>query len=236
MSTNPIPSSLNLNEDERKHLEFIQNIITRMNSNSFTIKGWAVTIVAALLAVFASTKNVAFLAVSILPIFIFWWLDAKYLQMERKYRSLFNAVASKSQNISLYDLDANKQFINNEEKNNLKSSLKADTIRPFYLLLALLTLASIVTIFILREPKEDKVVNTRIIGEVTTKSVDTSKKTIIEPVIPTPVDAPKSRGKKTPTSEDGPKTVDKKATTPIGGLNSGSNKLATPIDSTKIGA
>lgn len=44
-----------------KHLEFIQNIITRMNTNSFQIKGWAVTIVYALLAIYASSKNEYFI-------------------------------------------------------------------------------------------------------------------------------------------------------------------------------
>ena len=39
-----------MSEDKLKHLEFIQNIITRMNTNSFLIKGWAVTIASAILA------------------------------------------------------------------------------------------------------------------------------------------------------------------------------------------
>ena len=34
-----------MNENKLKHLEFIQNIITRMNSNSFVIKGWSITLV-----------------------------------------------------------------------------------------------------------------------------------------------------------------------------------------------
>ena len=32
-------------EQEIKHIELIQAIINRMNSNSFSIKGWAITIV-----------------------------------------------------------------------------------------------------------------------------------------------------------------------------------------------
>ena len=42
-------------EEKLKHLEFIQNAINRMNANSFQIKGWMITITAALLAIlFAS--------------------------------------------------------------------------------------------------------------------------------------------------------------------------------------
>ena len=32
-----------MTEEQIKHLEFIQGIINRMNSNSFAIKGWAIT-------------------------------------------------------------------------------------------------------------------------------------------------------------------------------------------------
>ena len=76
-----------------KHLEFIQSVITRMNSNSFQIKSWTVTITTALLAIFASTQNELFILVSILPVAIFWFLDSYYLMQERKFRGLYNDVA-----------------------------------------------------------------------------------------------------------------------------------------------
>lgn len=40
-------------EDLLKHLEFIQYIINRMAKNSFLLKGWTVTIVAAFFALAA---------------------------------------------------------------------------------------------------------------------------------------------------------------------------------------
>ena len=43
--------------EQIKHLEFIQNVITRMNTNSFQIKGWSIVIVSALMAIYASTQN-----------------------------------------------------------------------------------------------------------------------------------------------------------------------------------
>ena len=46
-----------MTNEQLKHLEFIQNVITRMNTNSFQIKTWAVTLVSALLAIFASTNR-----------------------------------------------------------------------------------------------------------------------------------------------------------------------------------
>ncbi len=79
-----------MREDEIKHLEFIQNIITRMNTNSFQIKGMTVTIVSALLAVYASVKEPTYILISIFPLILFWFLDAYYLTQERKFRGLYN--------------------------------------------------------------------------------------------------------------------------------------------------
>lgn len=85
-------------DEEIKHLEFIQGVITRMNSNSFQMKGWMVAIVSALLAVFASTNNKSFVLVAILPAVIFWFLDTYYLQQERKFRGVYNDVAGITKN------------------------------------------------------------------------------------------------------------------------------------------
>lgn len=75
-----------------KHLEFIQNSITRMNKNSFQIKTFTITLVAALLAVYASSKNVYFLIITLFPTVLFWFLDAYYLQQERKFRGVYNHI------------------------------------------------------------------------------------------------------------------------------------------------
>lgn len=76
-----------------KHLEFIQNVITRMNTNSFQIKGWSIIIASALLAIYASTKNNYFFLAAVFPTIIYWFLDAYYLNQERKFRGLYNDVA-----------------------------------------------------------------------------------------------------------------------------------------------
>lgn len=84
--------------EEIKHLEFIQAVITRMNNNSFQMKGWMVAIMTALLAVYASTENDRFVLVAIVPTVIFWFLDTYYLWQERKFRGVYNDVAGISNN------------------------------------------------------------------------------------------------------------------------------------------
>ena len=82
-----------MSSEKIKHLEFIQNVITRMNTNSFQIKGWCIVIVSALLAIYASTKDNYFFLVAVIPTLIFCFLDAYYLNQERKFRGLYNDVA-----------------------------------------------------------------------------------------------------------------------------------------------
>src|SRR5438093_13603250 len=82
-----------MSEDQRKHLELIQAIITRMAGNSFLIRGWVVTLVAALFALAAKDANRSFVLVAYFPCVIFWCLDAYYLGQERLFRSLYNAAA-----------------------------------------------------------------------------------------------------------------------------------------------
>lgn len=85
-----------MSDDKKlKHLEFIQNVITRMNSNSFMIKGWAVTLVAALFALSAKEANVNFYLIAFIPIVAFWILDGFFIATERRFVKLYKEVASK---------------------------------------------------------------------------------------------------------------------------------------------
>lgn len=102
-----------MTEDQRQHLSFIQGVINRMNTNSFCMKGWMVTIVAALAALYAgggSQCPVVYLYIAILPVTIFWCLDSYYLKMERKYRKLYeDAIAG---NVPLYSMNTESYKVN----------------------------------------------------------------------------------------------------------------------------
>jgi len=79
-----------MQEDIAKHLEIIQSVITRMASNSFLLKGWSVTLTAALFALAAKDSNLNFVFVALLPVLSFWGLDAYYLRQERLFRKLYD--------------------------------------------------------------------------------------------------------------------------------------------------
>jgi len=96
-----------MSADKIKHLEFIQNVITRMNTNSFLIKGWCIVIISAFFAIYASTKDNNFFLVAIVPTLLFWFLDAYYLNQERRFRGIYNDVAG----ISTGDTNEKKEEI-----------------------------------------------------------------------------------------------------------------------------
>ena len=74
-----------MSDDERLYLQFLQENIARMNTNSVNIKTWCITIVSALLAIFSDTKNIWFVWISLIPIVLFCILDSLYLQQEHKF-------------------------------------------------------------------------------------------------------------------------------------------------------
>ncbi len=97
-----------MKESNIKHLEFIQNIITRMNTNSFQIKGMAITILSALLAVYVTEKKVEFILVSLVPLVLFWFLDSYYLMQERKFRGLYNDLINDNEfNLKAFEMRIN---------------------------------------------------------------------------------------------------------------------------------
>ena len=58
-------------ENKIKHLEMIQAIITRMNSNSFMLKGWAVTLVAGVFALASKEANEFYFLIAFIPVILF---------------------------------------------------------------------------------------------------------------------------------------------------------------------
>ena len=120
-------------DEEIKHLEFIQAIITRMGSNSFQMKGWMVAIVSALLAIYAGKQNGLYALFAILPTTIFWFLDAYYLWQERKFRGLYNDVAKLSKDAKKIELFAMRPDLYTSGKYSFWDVLGSMTIMTLYL-------------------------------------------------------------------------------------------------------
>ena len=112
-----------------KHLEFIQNVINRLSTNSFLLKGWTVVLVSALFVLSGQNDFKGFVSLALLPAIIFWGLDAYFLWQERVYRELYNRVRRKeAENI---DFDMDTRDVTNDVSGWL-SAVFSKTLVPFH--------------------------------------------------------------------------------------------------------
>lgn len=124
------------NENKIRHLEMIQGVINRMASNSFMLKGWAVTLVAGVFALAGKDTDKLYFLVAYIPIIIFWGLDSFYLLQERLYRELYKKVCSTDESSIDFSLKASKEEFGNGQ-NNFLPCVFSPTESLFYFPLAL---------------------------------------------------------------------------------------------------
>ena len=121
----------------------IQAVITRMASNSFALKGWAVTLVAGLFALSGKDANQFYYLVTYIPIVVFWYLDAYYLCQERMYRNLYEKVRELDEDKIDFSMNAAaKEF--QTDKTTVANCFLSKTILGFYLPLAVVTAGIII--------------------------------------------------------------------------------------------
>jgi len=73
-------------------LESIQSVVSRLASDSFRLKGWAVVLVAALFVLLVGQVGIESVAIGIVPVLLFWGLDGYFLWQERLFRALYDHV------------------------------------------------------------------------------------------------------------------------------------------------
>lgn len=79
-------------EEKLKHLEFIQTSISRVAGNTFLLKGWSITLIAALFVLSAKDSDKIYIFLAYYPILVFWALDGYFLAVERRFRALYDRV------------------------------------------------------------------------------------------------------------------------------------------------
>lgn len=124
-------------EEIHKEIDLIQSCINRMSQNSFSCKGWNLTLIAGIFALVPENINKWYICIVILCINLcFWWLDSFYVLQEQKYRDKYEWIISKrveGNNKFLYDL--NPYNINMNLENKQRSQFKvafSKTLIPMY--------------------------------------------------------------------------------------------------------
>lgn len=118
------------------HLGFIQGVINRMGNNSFLVKGWTVTLVAAIFALSAKDANEKFIFIALFPILVFWFLDSYYLYQENLFRELYEKVADGRITSDYFTMNT-KQVQQPQSKSFMRIAFSF-SIFPFYLLILVL--------------------------------------------------------------------------------------------------
>ncbi|NLA26050.1 MAG: hypothetical protein GX878_01495 [Firmicutes bacterium] len=120
----------------------IQVIINRMAANSFMLKGWAVTLVAAIFALAGKNADQVYFLAAYIPVVVFWGLDSYYLLQERLYRSLYEKVRKIEDAEIDFSMQATTEL--DRKKNSYRSCVFSKTELWFYLPLALVSTGIIV--------------------------------------------------------------------------------------------
>jgi hypothetical protein len=123
-------------DNKHKHLDFIQAAINRMAGNLFLLKGWTITLIAALFALSAKDSNKAFLAIAYFPTFVFWILDGYFLSQERRFRDLYNHVRKLDEGQIDFSMDT--QPFKGWRRNSWLGSMLSPTLLIYYISLIII--------------------------------------------------------------------------------------------------
>ncbi len=123
-------------EEIHKEIDLIQSCIKRMASNSFMLKGWAITIYAVVLALLPESINMILLCTVLITVTCaFWYLDGFFLKTEKLYRNIYDWVLlerPKGNRELLYQLNP-KMFTGKIPKTgSTREIMLSVTLRTFY--------------------------------------------------------------------------------------------------------
>jgi len=119
------------------HLGILQDIVSRMASNSASCKTWCITLVSAILVVIADKADPSYAWIALLPVILFSVLDAYYLGQERAFRASYNNFVTKIQSgqATTADLFQVTPPKGTSVVGGLVKALSSFAIYPFYLTL-----------------------------------------------------------------------------------------------------
>ena len=130
-------------EDVRQYLQMLQDIINRMASNSSNCKAWAITIYTAMAALFIGNDEMRqWFILTLLPVVLFYILDAYYLGLENDFRELETSFIRKLRNQGdcssfIYEFNFTRAEGYKQNKNLLKG-LKSKATWPLYAALSVM--------------------------------------------------------------------------------------------------
>jgi hypothetical protein len=128
----------------QSYLTILQGVIGRMASNSAGAKTWCIALVSAIIVVVAGKGEPGYVSIALVPVGLFFLLDAYYLGLERQFRDRYNDFVGK-----LHEGNAEVEDVfivtpGGGPTGSMKAAFMACgsvSVWPFYFLLALMLLA-----------------------------------------------------------------------------------------------
>lgn len=135
----------NLTESDRHYISLLQENINRMATNSANCKTWLVTLVAAILALQLTSKELqSILWVALGLIVLFYILDSYYLGLERKFIAVEKDFVKAAKNKGEEEITEGVYSFNikavTDPYATTCSAMKSPSTRPFYGILFLIVL------------------------------------------------------------------------------------------------
>lgn len=134
----------NLQNAMFKEIDLIQDIIKRMASNSFLIKGWTITLVAVALLLNGDNTHAS---IAFIPLISFWFLDAFFLWQERMYRKLYKWVVSNRMKTEEFLFDLNAYRFEEEVDGKLKTMFSITLVWFYATILILIFIYQIILFY-----------------------------------------------------------------------------------------
>ena len=128
------------------YLQMIQTSIDRMATTSAVFKGFCATIIAGISAVSFTEINKWVLLLAIAPVICFFVLDVYYLQLEKRFRALYNMVRIGQHEVD-FDLNPPKARSLKCEEASIWYCVKSPSIILFYLPLTVISTVVIIMKF-----------------------------------------------------------------------------------------
>ena len=125
----------------QSYLSILQAIVSRMATNSANCKTWCVTLVSAILVIIAEKGKADYIWITLIPVLLFFFLDAYYLSLERDFRSLYNRFIK---NLHTGNISADEVFTISVDRSFthttvvVGNSMLSLSIFPFYALLLIM--------------------------------------------------------------------------------------------------
>ena len=141
-----------INNETIEHLKLIQNVVWRVSRDGAQMKTWAVSLVSAIFVFSGLSDDPQWFVPlgGLIPVVAFWYMDARYLHIERSYIALYNAVLEDNENVEHFSLNYKPFAKKNKKIRSFSQAFWSWSTSGFYGALFILMLIQFAVVYFLQ--------------------------------------------------------------------------------------